>query len=145
MRQRNIAVVLLWRHTTLTRMRTIADGTSDYKPGIEVMDSLTRASKMLCNVIYHCANLKHTNGLVTLIYRKTWHFCTTSTNETDLFFFLSLLHSKCLSVRMRTWSEWKFTTAWGEMKNWNLSSGSSCAIHQSETIAIVLCIDRLMI
>ena len=70
MRQRNIAVVLLWRHTTLNRTRTIADGISDFKPGIEVMDSLTRASKMLCNVIYHCASLKHTNGLVDFQKRR---------------------------------------------------------------------------
>ena len=64
------------------------DGTSDCKPGNEVMDSLARASNMLCNVIYHCASLKHTNGLVMLIFRKTWHFCTTSM-QTILFFLIA--------------------------------------------------------
>ena len=144
MRQHNIAVVLLWRHMTLTRTRTIADGTSDCKPGIEVMDSLTRASKMLCNVIYHCTSWSI--PMAWLHWLSERHGISVQCRwMKQICFFLSLLHSKCLSVRMHTWSEWQFTTAWAEVKNWNLSLGSSCAIHQSETIAIVLCIDRLMI
>ena len=48
--QHNKAVVLLSHNVD----QDVDDrGISDYKPGIEDMDSLTRASKMLCNVIYH--------------------------------------------------------------------------------------------
>ena len=65
-------------------------------------------------------------------------------NETNLFFLITATQK--VYICKTAYMKWmKFTTAQGEVKNWKLSSSSSWAIHQSETIAIVLCIDWLMI